>query len=59
MKQLLSTLLITFTVALAIGQEKYKTKTGTVTFEASMPSFEEVKAKNENTTAIINTTNWS
>ena len=38
-------------------QEKYLTKTGSVTFEASVPSFEEVKGVNKNTTAIINTEN--
>lgn len=39
------------------AQEKYLTKTGSVIFEASVPSFEEVKATNKNTTAIINTNN--
>ena len=39
------------------AQDKYLTKTGTLIFEASVPSFEEVKAKNETTTAIINTKN--
>jgi hypothetical protein len=37
--------------------EKKLTKTGTITFEASVPSFEEVKAKNEAVTCIINTDN--
>ncbi len=37
------------------AQEKFLTKTGTVIFEASVPSFEEVKAKNESATAILNT----
>ena len=49
----LAILLSTFTFA----QEKYLTRTGTVVFEASVPSFEEVKAKNEATTAILNTDN--
>jgi hypothetical protein len=35
--------------------EKKITKTGTITFEASVPSFEEVKAKNETVTCILNT----
>ena len=39
------------------AQGKYLTKTGTVNFEASVPSFEEIKASNKNTTAIINTDN--
>jgi hypothetical protein len=37
--------------------EKKITKTGTITFEASVPSFEEVKAKNDAVTAILNTEN--
>jgi len=41
----------------AFSQSKYLTKTGTVTFEASVPSFEEVAAKNKSTTAILNTEN--
>ena len=40
-----------------IAQTKYFTKTGTISFEASVPSFEEVKAKNSSSTAIINTEN--
>lgn len=36
---------------------KYITKTGIVNFEASVPSFEEVKAKNSAVTAIINSEN--
>jgi len=43
--------------SLSFAQGKYLTKTGTVTFEASVPSFEEVKAKNKTTTAILNTEN--
>lgn len=39
----------------AFGQDKLKTKTGTITFEASVPSFEEVKATNENVSALLNT----
>ena len=37
------------------AQTKMITKTGKITFEASVPAFEEVKAKNENVTCIINT----
>jgi polyisoprenoid-binding protein YceI len=37
------------------AQGKYVTKTGEITFEASVPSFEEVKAKNTNVSAILNT----
>lgn len=37
------------------AQEKLVTKTGKITFEASVPSFEEVKAKNDGVTCILNT----
>jgi hypothetical protein len=37
------------------AQDKLKTKSGSITFEASVPSFEEVKATNENVSAILNT----
>ena len=40
-----------------LAQSKYLTKTGTVNFEASVPSFEEVKASNNSVTAILNTEN--
>lgn len=52
--------LILFLTLLSINtysQGKYITKTGVVNFEASVPSFEEVKASNNATTAIINTEN--
>ncbi|TYA92247.1 YceI family protein [Seonamhaeicola marinus] len=39
------------------AQTKYLTKTGTVSFEASVPSFEEVKATNNSVTAILNSEN--
>ncbi|MHA7057562.1 YceI family protein [Aquimarina sp. M1] len=38
-----------------LAQGKYLTKKGTISFEASVPSFEEVKAKNTTVTAILNT----
>ncbi len=41
--------------ATALGQEKYTTKTGNITFEASVPSFEEVKAENTNVSAVLET----
>jgi polyisoprenoid-binding protein YceI len=56
MKYLLLPFAVLF-IGISFAQDKYLTKTGTVTFEASVPAFEEVKAKNENTTAIINTNN--
>jgi len=39
----------------AIAQSKYSTRSGTLTFEASVPSFEEVKAANAEVSAILNT----
>lgn len=39
------------------SQTKYLTKTGFVEFEASVPSFEEVAAKNNSITAILNIDN--
>lgn len=39
------------------AQDKYLTKTGIIEFEASVPSFEAVKAKSNSVTAIINTDN--
>ncbi|KAA1244128.1 YceI family protein [Aquimarina sp. RZ0] len=40
-----------------LSQGKFITKKGTISFEASVPSFEEVKAKNTTVTAILNTDN--
>lgn len=48
---IISTLLITL---INSAQTKMITKTGKITFEASVPAFEEVKAKNENVTCILN-----
>ena len=50
-------LLFLFCFGIVAAQGKYSTKTGTIDFEASVPSFEEVKAKNENVSAILNTEN--
>jgi hypothetical protein len=36
------------------AQTKYYTKSGVIDFEASVPSFEEVKARNETVTSILN-----
>ena len=41
----------------SFAQQKYITKTGNLDFEASVPSFEEVAAKNNSVTAIINVDN--
>lgn len=37
------------------SQEKYFTRSASIQFEASVPSFEEIKAKNTKVTAIVNT----
>ena len=50
-------LLFTFISFFCFSQEKYLTKTGIITFEASVPSFEEIKATNSNVTAIFNASN--
>ncbi len=56
MKKITFLLLVLISIS-AIGQSKYLTKTGTLVFEASVPSFEEVAAKNKSVTAILNTEN--
>lgn len=40
----------------SFAQTKMITKTGKLTFEASVPAFEEVKAKNESATVVLNPT---
>ena len=47
-------LLFIFISINSFSQSKYYTKTGVVNFEASVPSFEEVKAHNKSVTAILN-----
>lgn len=56
MKNIIFTLLIALSLSVT-SQNKYLTKTGTLNFEASVPSFEEVAAKNSAVTAILNTEN--
>ncbi len=46
-----------FVTAQSFAQTKLVTKTGKITFEASVPAFEEVKAKNEAVTCILNPAN--
>ncbi len=55
MRTLLCMLL--FVSGFCYSQGKYLTKTGALSFEASVTSFEEVAAKNKSVTAIINTQN--
>lgn len=54
MKTKLLSLLIVVTLS-SFAQTKMITKTGKITFEASVPAFEEVKAKNESATFVLNT----
>ncbi len=46
---------ILLTIASSYGQEKVLTKSGVTTFEASLPSFEEVKATNKLSGCVLNT----
>lgn len=43
-----------FSTVISFAQEKMITKTGKVTFEASVPAFEEVKATNSGVTCVLN-----
>lgn len=52
MKKLVFTCLL-FTQLFVLGQEKWSTKSGTIQFEASVPSFEEVKATHQQVGAIL------
>ena len=56
MKNIINLLLLFISINFT-AQTKYITKTGNITFEASVPSFEEVKASHNVVTAIINTDN--
>jgi hypothetical protein len=46
--------LVVLQSSLVFSQEKLITKSATVTFEASVPAFEEVKATNKNVTVVLN-----
>lgn len=54
MKKAIIILLLTVSF-LGLSQDKKTTKTGEITFEASVPSFEEVKATNNGVSCILNT----
>lgn len=49
--------IILFISTVSFGQNKFVTKTGELDFEASVPSFEEVAAKNNSVTVIVNAEN--
>lgn len=51
-KILLSILFLSYNL---VAQDKILTKTGTISFEASVPAFEEVKAKNTGVSCVLNT----
>jgi len=55
MKNLIFTLVALISISTVIAQKKYLTKAGFLALDASVPSFEEVAAKNNSVTAIINT----
>ena len=57
MKKIAILVLVVLCSFTPIQEEKKITKTGTITFEASVPSFEEVKGKNTAVTCILNTSN--
>lgn len=46
--------MLLFATATVSAQQKMLTKSGKITFEASVPSFEEVKAKNDAVTCVLN-----
>lgn len=56
MKNILVSLVIVL-VSFSTESDKIITKNGSITFEASVPAFEEVKAQNNAVTCIVNTTN--
>ena len=56
MKKIIFISLISF-IFLTNAQEKVSTKNGQVIFEASVPSFEEVKATTKKASCILNTSN--
>ena len=47
-------ILALFLLTIGHAQDKMITKTGKITFEASVPAFEEVKGKNEGVTCVLN-----
>lgn len=53
MKNLITYLIIILFSSTIIGQSKYYTKDGSIIFEASVPSFEEVKAKSNTVSAVL------
>ena len=54
-KTVFAIVLIIASMSLVFSQEKVICKTGKITFEASVPAFEEVKAVNNNVTFVLDT----
>ena len=52
-KNIFFLLLFIFTISFNYAQERFATKSGVVNFEASVPSFEEVKATHNSVSAIL------
>lgn len=57
MKNFLLVICAFISLSFTADEAKKLTKTGSITFEASVPSFEEVKGKNDAVTCVLNTTN--
>ena len=57
MKNIFLGLIVLTCLGFTADEGKKLTKTGSITFEASVPSFEEVKGKNDVVTCVLNTTN--
>lgn len=57
MKRIVYFLALFLAITAVQAQSKKVTKTGEITFEASVPAFEEVKAKSRNATFVLNTDN--
>lgn len=56
MKKVILFILIAFTLSLSINAQKYFTKSGKITFDATAPSSpEKIEAENRSTTAVIDT----
>lgn len=55
MKKKILFILLLLPSVICLAQDKIITKNGKTSFEASVPAVEEIKAKNEGTTCIINT----
>ena len=57
MKNIKHFTLLLLLMPMAFYAQKYSTRTGTVSFEASVASFEEVAAENKSASAIVNAAN--